>query len=343
VGGVEVRRFRALPAQGTWRGFVAEYLVAAWALHVAAGAALRRGSTVLTLHNPPDILFGAGLLFRLAGRKVVFDHHDLFPETIAVKFGRGLAARCATAVAAACERLTFAVAHHVTSTNASYAEVAVTRGGKSAQEVTIVRNAPSRAWLATPSENRGGVLDHLELMYVGTIAGQDGVEGIAPVLARVAERVGVHLTVIGDGDARATLESALVHHGVRDRVTFTGWVAADRVRELLASADICVDPTPATDVNMRSTMVKLGEYLALGKPVVGYDLLEARRTAGDAACLVARGDEHAFADAIVRLASDPEQRLALAEKARRRAAELTWDHSERALLAVYRGLNGSGR
>ncbi len=151
----------------------------------------------------------------------------------------------------------------------------------------------------------------------------------------------MRLTIIGDGDGRPALERALAAHGVQDRVSFTGRVAAGRVPDLLQDADVCVDPAPATDVNERSTMTKIAEYLALGKPVVAYDLLETRRTAGDAALLVAPGNADAFAEAISRLARDPALRASLSRSARERAAELTWEHSERALYDAYRALRDS--
>ena len=59
-------------------------------------------------------------------------------------------------------------------------------------------------------------------------------------------------------------------------------------------------------------MTKIAEYLALGKPVVAFELLETRRTARHAALLVPPGDVVAFADAIRRLARDPVLRKALA-------------------------------
>lgn len=342
VNGVEVRRFRLPDAGASRGGFLLEYIVAAVALHLAALRALIAGATVLTIHNPPDILFPVAALYRFAGRRVVFDHHDLFPETVVLKFGQHTrAARLAARLATVCERLTFAVADHVISTNGSYAEVACGRGGKAPREVTIVRNGPPRAWIDLRPDNRDGILENVALAYVGTLGAQDGVEGIAPVLAALRGVLDAHLTIIGDGDARPALEAALAQHDVLEQVTFTGWVTAATVPDLIRAADICVDPTPATDVNRRSTMIKLAEYLSLGKPVVAYDLLEARRTAGDAARLVTPGDVDAFADQIVRLARDPAARLALATQARRRAAQLTWDHSERALLAVYDGLAGA--
>jgi glycosyltransferase involved in cell wall biosynthesis len=118
-----------------------------------------------------------------------------------------------------------------------------------------------------------------------------------------------------------------------------GWVPADEVPGLLQSADVCVDPAPATELNERSTMIKLMEYLALGKPVVAYDILESRRTVGDAALLAPPGNAEAFAERIAMLAEDPLLRSRLAWRARVRARELTWERSEASLLAAYEQLN----
>jgi glycosyltransferase involved in cell wall biosynthesis len=207
-----------------------------------------------------------------------------------------------------------------------------------------VRNGPPSEWIRRPLRHREGSLDEVRLVYLGAISVQDGVEGLAPVLARLNEApysLRASLTVVGDGDGRPTLERALADHAVLDQVTFTGRVPAGRVPELLQDADVCVDPAPATDVNERSTMTKIAEYLAIGKPVVAYDLLEARRTAGAAAVLVTRGDVEAFAYAIAELARDGDLRRRLSEAARSRAELLTWEHSERALLRAYGTLNGS--
>lgn len=338
VDDVEVIRFRNLDGSTRGRfGFALEYLIAASALHVHALRALLRGATVLHIHNPPDLLFPAGALFRLAGRKVIFDHHDLFPEMVEAKFGSGPAAR----LAGPCQRLTFLVANHVIATNASYAAVAHDVGRKRPENVTIVRNGPPAAWTQLPLHGRPGVLETVHLGYLGAISSQDGVDGLAPVLARLCEHgdpIDVRVTMIGDGDGRAALEAALAAYGVADRVTFTGMVAPGRVPELLEAVDVCVDPAPSSDLNERSTMTKIAEYLALGKPVVAYDLLETRRTSGDSALLVPAGDVAAFAQAIRTLARDAVLREKLAEAARARALELTWDHSERALLEAYAAL-----
>ena len=338
VRGVDVRRYRALdwPRLGEL-GMIPEYLGAWVALHIAAVRALLRGSTVLHLHNPPDMLFPAGALFRLAGRRVVFDHHDLGPELAAVRFGPGALERMARTG----ERLTFAVANHVLAANESHAEVARDRGGMRSEEVTVVRNGPPVSWTRLPFESAPGGCSRVRLVYIGTIAKQDGLEGIVEVLACLRKRmpaVDAILTVIGDGPARQDLEAALERCGLRDKVTITGWVESARVAELLQEGDICVDPAPSTELNERSTMMKVAEYLALGKPVVAYDLLETQRTAQDAALVVPAGDVGAFAERIAMLADDADLRCELAHRARERALELTWERSESALLDAYAAL-----
>jgi glycosyltransferase involved in cell wall biosynthesis len=340
VNGVTVRRFRAI--NESHRGvlsILAEYTVATVALHVAALRSLLRGGSVLHLHNPPDTLFLAGAMFRLARRRVVFDHHDLGPELVAVRLRR----RALVAAARVAERLTFAVANHVLATNESYAELAQLRGGKCADQVTVVRNGPPQSWTDRPLCLREGRLAKVRLAYVGTIAAQDGLDGVAEILARLRDRVpaiDARLTVVGDGDERPSFERALRRFGVSDRVRVTGWVSSDQVPILLAESDVCIDPAPSTPLNDRSTMIKLAEYMALAKPVVAYDLLETRRTVRDAALLVAPGDKRRFAEQIELLAADPLLRSTLAHRARARARELTWERSELALLEAYARVSG---
>jgi glycosyltransferase involved in cell wall biosynthesis len=82
-------------------------------------------------------------------------------------------------------------------------------------------------------------------------------------------------------------------------------------------------------------MIKIGEYLAAGKPVVAYDLLETARTAAGSARLVPPGDLAAMAAAVAELAAAPADRETLAEAALRRAPEISWERSVEHLLHAY--------
>ena len=71
------------------------------------------------------------------------------------------------------------------------------------------------------------------------------------------------------------------------------------------------------------------------RPIVSFDLVESRRSAGPAAVYVP-DDIHSFADAIEGLLADPVHRLKLGELGYRRVQdELSWSRSEEALLEAY--------
>jgi glycosyltransferase involved in cell wall biosynthesis len=121
-------------------------------------------------------------------------------------------------------------------------------------------------------------------------------------------------------------------------VTFAGHVPHARVAELIAAADIGIDPAPGTELNHGSTMIKVAEYMGSGRPLVAYDLRETRHTASDTALSAPCGDRQAFAELVGDLARDGERRQRLGREARERALELTWERSEEALRAAYERL-----
>lgn len=333
VRGVHVRRY-GLPDFGTSKaGFIAEYLWANLQLQARALIELVRGARVLHLHNPPDTLFPVAFVARALGRRVVFDHHDLAPELFAERFGGS----AVVAVLRLMERATFLAANVVLAPNESHRDIAVARGCMRPDAVTVVRNGPSVDTL-TRASTREGALREPHLVFLGEMGPQDGVHQIPALMAALGNGrglAGARLTMIGDGSERATVEEALAAQGDSSRVRFTGRVPHEAVPELLAEADICIDPAPPGPLNDRSTMVKVAEYMAAGKPIVAYPLIETQRTAGPAA-LYAEGERaDDFADQVARLAGDAELRRTVALAASERVHKLTWEHSEGALLDSY--------
>ncbi len=332
VGQVTVRRYRLPVASGGIAGFLLEYAVAHAQLFWRGLRELVRGAEVIHLHNPPDTLFPIGLVARATGRKVVFDHHDLFPDLFAEKFGSSRL----VALAEASQRASLGTATTVLFTNRSQAENALARGLRP-ERLSIVRNGPRRATLREASRAREGELDDPRLVFVGELASHDGVLALPELMAKPGlERA--TLTLVGDGPERSELSEAFSERGMADRIEFTGHVEHRLVPALIAAADICIDPAPCSELNHRSTMIKVTEYLAAGRPVVAFGLTETRRTAEDAALYAPCGDLDAFAELIVRLAREPALREELAERAIERADGLVWERSEVELLGAYERL-----
>jgi glycosyltransferase involved in cell wall biosynthesis len=334
VDGVLVRRYR-VPEGRTLSSTLLEYVVAMSQLHVRVVVELFRGTDVLHLHNPPDTLFLAGLLARLGGCKVVFDHHDLAPELFSVKFGN----RWLAAVLRWCERATICVSHVVLSANESHRSVAIDRGHAAENRAIVVRNGPPGATLVDGPVTKPGPLVAPRLCYVGSLGEQDGVRLLPDIVRGVRDRgCSATLVVVGDGPERPAIVERARELRVADSVRCLGYVSHAEVPSLIREADVCLDCAPCNPLNNRSTMVKIGEYLAAARPTVSFSLLETQRTAGDAVLYASSGELEQYCDLVYALCTDDALRRHMSLLAWERARALTWEHSEMVLVAAYAGL-----
>jgi glycosyltransferase involved in cell wall biosynthesis len=336
--GVEIHRYRPRPAHtGGALAYAREY---AWAFLQTWRLVRRlsRGRFFDVVHacNPPDFLLFTALSLKRRGARFIFDHHDVVPELYLARFGQRRGALYFAC--RALERATFQLADVVLATNASYREIALRRGRKRADDVFIVRNAPdpSRFTPRSPDPTLKHGFPHL-IAYVGVMGEQDGVDHALGALAALKKRREDWSAVfVGDGDAVPTLRRLVGELDLDGFVRFTGWLEQDDVVHIIASSDVCLSPEPKNELNDVSTMVKVAEYMALGRPVVAYDLRETRFTAGEAALYAVPSDPESFAERIDELLSDPEQRARMGNRAIERVqGSLSWESSEGALLAAY--------
>jgi glycosyltransferase involved in cell wall biosynthesis len=83
-------------------------------------------------------------------------------------------------------------------------------------------------------------------------------------------------------------------------------------------------------------MNKILEYMALGKPIVQFDLREGRRSAEGASVYANPNDEVEFANLIIKLLDSPELQAEMGAEGRRRMEEmLEWRHQAPKLLDAY--------
>ncbi len=335
IRGVSVRRYRVLWATGSAWSYAAEYAIAHVQLLLRALPLLvRREVDVLHFHGPPDTLFVVGICARLFGCRVVYDLHDSGPELVAAKFGNSPVRR----LMAIAQELAIVAANRVIVTNESQHQIVRARAAGERTPVSIVRNGPRPSEFPDPVIPTPGRLQRPLLVYVGALDVQDGVLDIPELLVHPTLSKAV-LTVVGEGPAKAELQQRCRRLGISERVRLLGRVAHERVAELIGAADIAIDPAPCNELNHGSTMIKIAEYMAAGRPTVAYALRETQRTAQDAALYAPCGDRDGFVRQIGDLIEDGERRLALGRLARERSLGLSWDQSARALLQTYRRLD----
>lgn len=336
IDGIELHRFVAQPSSGGIGGYVREYQTAMAAMRrCVRRLAGREGFDVIHACNPPDLLLLTALSARRRGAAFIFDHHDLVPELFQSRFGGNPVLYWGTRVA---ERIAFALADVVISTNESYRSVALSRGRKRPSDVFVVRNAPDSRHLpdVAPDPALHGDRRYL-LVYSGIMGPQDGVDHALQALAHLFRlRTDWRALFVGEGDVLPAMKRLTTQLALDDHVSFTGWLEGERLRTVVRSADVCLAPDPSNPLNDRSTMVKVVEYMALARPIAAYDLPETRVSAGDAARYAPANDPAALADVIHALLVDDERRAEMGARGRARIeGELSWQHSERQLLAAY--------
>ncbi|MFM9607512.1 glycosyltransferase WbuB [Streptomyces sp. V2] len=336
IDGIRIHRYPLHAATGGPAGYLREYGAALWHTFRLA----RRVGPVDVVHacNPPDLLFLPALWLKRRGARFVFDQHDLVPELYLSRFDRGkdLLYRGVCAL----ERLTYRVADVVLATNESYKAVAVRRGGRRPEDVFVVRSAPDveRFHPVPPEPELKRGKPHL-LCYLGVMGPQDGVDYALRALAKLRDECGRddwHAVFVGGGDTFDAMVELSRTLGLTDRVEFTGRIPDADLARYLSSADVCLSPDPHNPLNDVSTMNKVLEYMVMGRPIVSFELREARVSAGEAALYAPANDESAFAKLIVELLDDPERRARMGEAGRERInGPLSWRNSQTALLAAY--------
>jgi glycosyltransferase involved in cell wall biosynthesis len=341
IDAIHIHRYRLpLEASGA-AGYALEYVVAlASSFALACRVLATRGFDVIHACNPPDLLFLIGRFFKLFGKKFVFDHHDLGPELYEAKFGRrDFLHRLLLRL----ERWTFGTADVSIATNESYRRIALERGGMAPERVFVVRSGPSlermRIGPADPRWRRGR---RYLVGYVGVMGRQEGIDHLLRAACHIVLGLGrtdVQFALVGDGTSLAEMKALAAALGIAGHVTFTGRVPDEELLAVLNTADVCVNPDVACEMNDKSTMNKVMEYMALAKPIVQFDLTEGRRTAGRASLYAQPNDALDLAAKIVELLENPVRRAEMGEFGRRRIErQLEWRHQAPRLLAAYEAL-----
>ena len=342
LDGIHIYRYD-LPNEGEGAlGYLVEYSAALWhTFRLAYKVRREQGFDVIQACNPPDLLFVVGGFFKKFYRtKFVFDHHDINPELYEAKFGRR---DLFWKLMVWLERQTFRTADTSIATNESYRRIALERGGMDPARVFVVRSGPKLDRLkivpAKPELKKGR---RFLVGYVGVMGKQEGIDYLLQAARHIVhemKRTDVHFGLVGGGTSLAEMQQLAIELGVADHVTFTGRVPDAELLDMLNTADVCVNPDVANEMNDKSTMNKIMEYMALGKPIVQFELAEGHFSAQEASLYAAPNDAIDLARKIVELLDDPERRERMGRFGRNRVEnELEWRYEVPKLLAAYSAL-----
>ncbi len=316
---------------------VAEYAYCALVMTVlAVRLCLQRRIAILHICMPPPVLFPLGRLMQALGRTVVVDYRDLIPELFQARYSSRRLGRLVRRA----ERLALEYADHVIVTNDTAASAVLERCHVDPDRLTVIRSGPELGVL--PAVTSTCRPDGILVGYVGKMAPQDGIENVVRAAARVRIACGrqdISFVCVGTGSELDPARRLTAELRLTETIEFTGQLEHSEALARLAACDVCIQPDPKNAFNDSCTMIKTLEYMAVGKPVVAFDLVETRTSCGTAALYATGGSAEELGDLIVGLADDPSLRGRLGSEGRRRIeGGLAWSFGERRLLDVYRRL-----
>jgi glycosyltransferase involved in cell wall biosynthesis len=302
---------------------------------------LKHGFDVIHACNPPDLIFIIAIFFKLIfKKKFVFDHHDVNPEIWLAKGGKK---NFVYKILMLLEKLSFMTADMSLAVNSPCRSIAIERDNMDPAKIFTVRNAPLKNTLDRVFQIHKDSIEDKKFKciigYLGVMGKQDDVDNliyITEIIIKEFAQKDILFKIMGDGPELGNIIELTAKLGLNNNVVFTGWVSGDDYCYHLNSCDICVNADTVNHYNVICSPNKIFEFMSFKKPIVQFDMHEARYMAMDAALYAVPGNNRDFAEKIIELADNPEKRKIMGEYAYQRfTANFTWENSEKELIKAY--------
>lgn len=339
--GVHINRYPIPQETESIKGYIKEYLLSLlWEWFLSFKIYIRKHFDVIQACNPPDTIFLIAIFFKILGVKFVFDHHDLTPEGYFAKFGKK---DFIYKVLLIFEKLTFKSADISIATNKSYRDIAIKRGGMKPEKVFVVRTGPeSKKFKKVPIKDSLKHGKKFLVGYVGNMGKQEGIDFLINVVKYIVREKGrkdIHFTCVGEGPSLNNLKELSANMNLNHYINFTGRIPDKELSEILSTSDVCVNPDVPNELNDKSTMVKIMEYMAFGKPIVQFDFKEGKFSAKKASLYAKKGSVNDYGDKILELINNENLRKEMGDFGFRRVRDkLDWKYSIPNLLMAYKAL-----
>lgn len=289
----------------------------------ALASGLRAGKVDLVIFSSPP-LFGAAAaawLARLWGAKLVLDVRDLWPDELITYGGLGERSVLVQAVKAL-ERWIYKKADLVTGTTEAILETVVQRGVAREKAFLLPNGADTDVFRPRPPDNpiarEYPFGSRFVVMYAGLFGIKHGLEALLGAAELLKEKKDIVFLLLGNGARREALMAEAKEKGLTN-VIFANERSVQEVSWILARADVCFAAVRPEPYPKKVISVKVFEYLACAKPVVGALSGESARIVHESGggIVVPPGDANATAKAIMTLYRDPERRAAMGMAGRR--------------------------
>jgi glycosyltransferase involved in cell wall biosynthesis len=335
-GRLTVRRLPLRRIRGGAVSYLAEYAAFLLvAMVVVAFLHARRRYDVVQVHSLPDTLVFAALVPKLTGAKVVLDLHEVMPEFVGTKFGRGVDSPLVKLVGFA-EQASIRFADVVFTCTNEMRDAFVARGAR--KQIGVILNSADEAIFDPsahpPQPRRPG---HFTLISHGSIEDRYGVDTAIEAVALLRDEIPeLRLRVFGDGTQRDELVARVRQLGLEDRVIFSdGWAPIEDLLDAIADADAGIVAMKRDAFRDLTHCNKMYDLISMRRPALVSRTYSVERYFGDGSFLMFESDNAPdLADAIRRLYREPQLGEELVERAAATAEPYRWPNQKREYLEM---------
>jgi glycosyltransferase involved in cell wall biosynthesis len=300
---VRQERYRGGSRVGYVRAYLGFFCRCAW---LSTKMFVKQRYQVIHVNNMPDVLVFSVIIPRLFGAKVLLDIHDPMPETLSAKYA-GTHGNSLYSFLLWLEQLSVAFANKTVTVNAAVKDGILLKHGYHADAIKVITNFADdrifRPMVPQPIEK------HVRFVFHGTILARYGLRTLVEAAAKVSNRDGIHIRILGEGDFSATLKDLIKIHNVEDIVEFVNRVyPVHEIPGILADCHVGLVPLDITPISDQALPLKLLEYTCLGMPSI-----TVRSTAisyylrPDECMFYAPGDSTALARLLDHVAEEPKR------------------------------------
>jgi glycosyltransferase involved in cell wall biosynthesis len=300
---------------------------------------IRHRYDLIHVHSIPDFEVFAALGAKLLGAKVVLDIHDIVPELFISKFNSSTASPLFKMLLLV-ERLSMAFADHVIVANHIWHQRLIARS-VSARKCTVVMNYPDPSIFRV--RKQGGRGEKFIMIYPGTLSIHQGLETAIRAVDLIRERVAdLEFHIYGKGTDQQYFEDLVKTLGLQDRIFFRNIVPIEKLPQIIAGADLGVEPKLKRSFGNEAFSTKILEFMYVGIPVIASDTLVHTHYFDESLVKFFRSeDEEDLAECIVQLRKDKRLRDTLVANSFRYMEQNNWEVRKYTYLNIVDSLTSS--
>ena len=285
---------------------------------------LKERYDLIHVHSVPDFEVFAALFPKLAGAKVILDIHDIMPEFYVSKFN-STRDSLAFKILLAIERLSTRFADHVIAANHIWGDRLVTRSVPDSKCTTFL-NYPDSALFQRKNgapRNDGKFV----MLYPGTLNYHQGLDLAVRAFSLVKDQIPeAEFHIYGAGEQLEYLRSLIGELKLEDRVFLKGIIPLEQVSDAIAGADLGVVPKRSNAFGDEAFSTKTLEFMTVGVPlIVPNTTIDSYYFDDSLVTFFKANDEASLAEAMLRMAKNPELRHRQAENSLEFVKKFTWD------------------